>query len=323
VKESETMLRVKLFGICLPVVLLLLAATAAQASYMDAVLANSPIGYWRMGGTGLTTAYDSSGHAYNGTAAAGVALGAVSPGALPNDVSKAATFDGSNTGYVDTNYSSPFDFGINDAFTLEGWIKTTGTGPTGDNLQAILGKYQIGPGAAQQHGYYVGAVNVGNYAAPDWRVTTQFESCVADTSLDGTMYKYAASACSVADGNWHYVAMTHASGASTDSLSLYLDGSLITSTNSYTDGATKLQGIQGTGNLAIGVRRLDGLKPVMGSLDEVAVYGSALSASDIAAHWGARNDIGLTPDPSPEPGTLVLLTTGLIGLLAYAWRRRR
>ena len=27
--------------------------------------------------------------------------------------------------------------------------------------------------------------------------------------------------------------------------------------------------------------------------------------------------------PSPEPATMVLLATGLVGLLAYAWRKRR
>ena len=32
---------------------------------------------------------------------------------------------------------------------------------------------------------------------------------------------------------------------------------------------------------------------------------------------------GLYLDAIPEPGTIVLLFTGLIGLLAYAWRKRK
>jgi hypothetical protein len=30
-----------------------------------------------------------------------------------------------------------------------------------------------------------------------------------------------------------------------------------------------------------------------------------------------------TPTATPEPSTLVLLASGLIGLLAYAWRKRK
>ena len=31
----------------------------------------------------------------------------------------------------------------------------------------------------------------------------------------------------------------------------------------------------------------------------------------------------LQPAPMPEPSTLLLTATGLFGLLAYAWRKRR
>lgn len=34
------------------------------------------------------------------------------------------------------------------------------------------------------------------------------------------------------------------------------------------------------------------------------------------------SEVGFTT-PSPEPGTMVLLATGVIGLLAYAWRKRK
>ena len=41
--------------------------------------------------------------------------------------------------------------------------------------------------------------------------------------------------------------------------------------------------------------------------------------------WGAIDNVSLnfTAAPSPEPGTIVLLITGLVSLLCYAWRKRR
>jgi hypothetical protein len=36
-----------------------------------------------------------------------------------------------------------------------------------------------------------------------------------------------------------------------------------------------------------------------------------------------RDSTGLTMGIVPEPGTLVLLLSGGLGLLAYIWRRRR
>ena len=48
------------------------------------------------------------------------------------------------------------------------------------------------------------------------------------------------------------------------------------------------------------------------SVDEVRVYNNVLSASDVA---------GLAS--IPEPSAIALLATGLVSLLAYAWRKRR
>ena len=52
-----------------------------------------------------------------------------------------------------------------------------------------------------------------------------------------------------------------------------------------------------------------------GALDEYAVYNRALSGSDIANHASLAG--------VPEPTSCVLLITGLLGLLAYAWRKRK
>ena len=62
-----------------------------------------------------------------------------------------------------------------------------------------------------------------------------------------------------------------------------------------------------------------------GLLSSQALYFGPLfyrtATSTAAPVPGAAEN--LTYTPAPEPGTVVLLTTGLLGLLAYAWRKRK
>jgi hypothetical protein len=73
-----------LLGVCDPV----------GAAYIDEVLDDGPRGYWRLGETSGTTAFDAatSDGAQNGTYESGVTLGVA--GALRNDSDTAAAFDG-------------------------------------------------------------------------------------------------------------------------------------------------------------------------------------------------------------------------------------
>jgi hypothetical protein len=296
------MLRVRLFRMCLPVVLLLLAATAAQATYMDAVMADNPVGYWRLGETGSTAALDSSGNANDGTAGVGVALGAVS-GALV-DPNKAATLDGTSTANVMITNGSPFNFDTANPFTLEGWAKITNTTSTN---QAVIAKFrQIGQGgAADNMGYFMSLIKDGG----KYQLLLQ----LGDSNGD-YVYKYG-SPVDLGNGSYHYVATTYSGSGTLAGMKLYVDGSEVTTLGGSGSSVATLTGSIQTPQLVhLGVREPN--LALTGELDEAAIYGNALSGATIGAHYLAGTTV-------PEPTALVLMATGVIGLLAYAWRKRK
>ncbi len=116
------------------------------------------------------------------------------------------------------------------------------------------------------------------------------------------------------DGEWHYIAYTWnatTGEAGTGSVSVYLDGvaqSVSIANNAITSSDT-------WGNwdypmrLAVGGRDNPTWDPFTGSLDDVRVYNSVLSAQEVAALAGV-----------PEPATMSLLVLGAMGILA---RRKR
>jgi len=117
---------------------------------------------------------------------------------------------------------------------------------------------------------------------------------------------------SVEDGTWHHVAYVQ-NEPGTFKRKLYVDGSLETFDNSPEAYAGT------TPNLwTIGARLGDPKGGpthipmyMLGRIDDLRFYDVALNADQIAVL------------AIPEPSTLVLLCMGVLGLLAYAWRRRR
>jgi hypothetical protein len=95
-------------------------ADAALLTYRDAVLADLPVGYWRLDDLD-TTARDELGQTngtYQGTCTHGVA------GALANDPSVAVDFDGASC-YV--ALADKFNFAGTAPFSVEAWVSTTKT----------------------------------------------------------------------------------------------------------------------------------------------------------------------------------------------------
>lgn len=215
--------------------------------YPDAVLADAPLGYWRLDEPSGLNAYDSSGRFRNGVYFNGPTLGV--RGAL-GDGNAAVGFDGTND-YVEipaTGMDADGDF------TVEAWFKTSLAAK-----RQIVSRWANGNGALQRWSLQLDTSGRPTFVAQD------------------TGYRTIAMTTGKADGAWHHLVVT-ASGLN---LTMYLDGaSVATGTRASTDlgGDTAVVRIGATA---------DGGEFFNGSLDEVAIYGTALTASRVQAHYTA------------------------------------
>ena len=111
------------------------------------------------------------------------------------------------------------------------------------------------------------------------------------------------------DGTWHHLAMTVDLGTST--MNLYVDG-LLADTQNFSTGAVAFPGFNNfeIGRLGRSATKVDGYT---GLVDDVQVYNTALSASDVA-FLAANPGVAV-----PEPTAFALAGLGLLSL----FRRRR
>ena len=252
-----------------------ICAPAFANPYTSAVLADNPDAYWRLDETNGTIATDSSGNGRHGAYVNTPTLGQV--GALADIANKSVSFSAASSEFV--NILHTFGGVSWTEVTVEAWIKTIG--PTGGFqaiVSAIVGDF-----------VHLQAFNGGNSVvyADNSGYTTAYLPIVSDAAGLG----------------WRHVAMTAKSGEQR----LYIDGTLVGS-----DTASFLS-ILPTTQIGIGAGYAGG-RFFNGSIDEVAVYRSALTGSRINAHFSAASTI-------PEPATFAILAVG-IACMGMARRRR-
>lgn len=226
-----------------------LPAAPADA-YGSAVFADQPDIYWRLGEASGLAAADSGPMMNAGTYSGGFQQGA--PGALSSVSNSSVTFNGSD-GMVASNnlFNDPT------TYSEEAWFRTTTS--VGGKIMGF-GNNQSGQSSSYDRHIYMqndGQIVFGTYTGRTNTITT-------DRAFN--------------DGLWHHVVATQG----VDGMKLYLDGQAAGS-NPET-GAQDYQGYWKVG----GDTTWSSSSPYFaGTIDEAAVYPTALSAQRVVAHFHA------------------------------------
>jgi hypothetical protein len=241
------------------------------STYMAAVLADLPIGYWRLGEPSGTNAVDDSGYAHDGTYTLGPVVNQTGLVAQ-NNGDPSVAFDGSND-YVDI----PSALSLKPSrWSIEAWVKVTG----GDTIMGtVFADEYNGSSVSYVLDAFDGAghtlkPSVGFYNG-SWRIAQSATPLSA-----GTIYHLV--------GTWDGTV-----------LRIYVNGSQV-ATN--TPGSSPTAG--NVLNPRIGTRwdnSGDGQK-FHGNLDEVALYDYALAPSQISNHYTIGSTTG---DATATPSTVV------------------
>lgn len=230
-------------------------AAPTGPTYASAVLADSPLVYWKLDELSGTTVADSSGNARDGTLTGTYSLNQ-SP--VFAGSTKAISFNGGGARLAASPLSAdPY----NGSFTLECCFKVS-------SLQDAM-ILCLGGGSSQCARIYCGSDgSIGadiHTAAPNYFVPTSATGLIV-----AGIAHHAAFVVTRAGANWSSV--------------LYLDGTSV-ATSSDTDANTLVSISPG---VCVGSGGTNTENPFNGIVDEVAVYGTALSLTQVGVHYGAR-----------------------------------
>lgn len=222
--------------------------------YNTTVLADSPLAYWQLDETtGATQFADSTGNSH--------------PAAITGTPTYSTSYkvEVGSVGFSGTQYGSVASgawFGSLSAYSVEGWFSTT---TTGNRSIVSYDNSAVGPGAPS-------------------RVFQLYVSNGSVTFLpmaSGSYVVVTSPLTTYADGIWHHVVATWDGTTAR----LYIDGNQVAS--------AALAGIMPTGGgqpilIGTGYNNAPGnMYQFVGSIDEVAVYGSALNSTQISTHYAA------------------------------------
>ncbi len=235
-------------------------------------LSTPPLSWWRMGesanwdGSNWTLTDQGSGgnDATTQNMAEASRVLDVPPNPWTNTLS--TSFDGIDD-YVDMGNNLNFE--RTNAFSISCWFKRTRSGVS----EFLVAKQDS---TSNSRGYTL------LIPFDDNKVTFVIRN---NTALSGRLIVDCTTA--ITDTNWHNIIMTYDGSSNVSGINLYLDGNNDTGVTSGTLSAT----ISNTANFQIGAK--NGSNEFSGNIDEVAVFNSELSQSDVTTIYnsGVPNDI--------------------------------
>jgi hypothetical protein len=277
--------------------------------YAGAVLADGPLSYWRLGEASGSVAHDyyggNDGNYHSAT------LG--QPGYSAIDSDTAVAFSGQLNSYVGDITSTGVLFSGHTNFTIELWANGA-PGQSDESTLIAKGSGSSGTLATEQ---FAIDVSGGNY-----RFFTR--------GGGNTFYEADAGIGTLGVGpnnTWQHVVGVYDDAGGT--LHIYVNGV------DQGQGGVRATGVRSFSNpISIGSKHL-GNDPnydgsFAGSIDEVAIYPYALSASQVQAHYAAAYGPSLPPTISIEPTSITNYVTlpasfevGAYGTvpLSYQWKK--
>lgn len=230
----------------------------AISNFATEVLADGPIGYWRLGeALGSVTAADAAGNGNNGSCSGGIAFG--QPGFQGGDT--AALFDGATGRIIVLNSNS-----LNPPhITMEAKVRWDGPN---DLYQRIVEKSSFRELA--QYGFGI---------LPDGHVRVELRTSSATTSVNVD------SIAVVAQGAETHVVATYDGSV----IRIYLNGVLDSETRAPGSISPKPPTPLNLVESGVGIsNQTQRDRPFKGLIDEVALYPTALSAERILAHYQSQ-----------------------------------
>lgn len=242
--------------------------TTVVVTYMDEVIRAFPRGYWRLGETSGTTAFDDSYSLdaldFNGTYTGSYVLNAA--GAI-SDGNGAVQLTG---GYVTIGSASVFDTLRTESFGVEMWVK-----PTGSTNGALVSN--VNNGTTTKRGWEV---------AYDATINTITFHLAADQA--GGNRLAVTTTHNLDDGNYHHLWVMYEGTSTPAGVKIYVDNTLKTNTTV----SNTLSGVTTSGNNLILGGRVGGPYTLV-TLDDVAVYKATHGPEYVDWHYKAGQGLAI------------------------------